>query len=153
MDYYQLSLALVGPDRALYRTFYYNAAYDKNHSPDKAKTQQSFLDSLDRTPFLELRLGRLVPHPTDGFTEKGVEVLLASDLIYQTFRGPFDTAIVLTENAEMAGPMEQVKNFGKHVELAHFLDSQPRDLVQAADVRIPLDSVLSQYAAKIFPAS
>ena len=29
VDYYQLSLALAGPDRQLVHTYYYNVAYDK----------------------------------------------------------------------------------------------------------------------------
>lgn len=153
VDYYQLSLALAGPDRQLYRTFYYNASYDKNHFPDKAKTQMTFLDSLDRTPFLELRLGRLVPNPTTGATEKGVDVLMASDMVYQAFRGYFDTAVVVTENSDFTDVIEQVKNAGKHVEIANFTDGQTRDLIRAVDTWIPLDQVLTQYAAKIFPAS
>jgi len=60
VDYYQLSLALTGDSRKLVRTYYYNATFDTNHFSDKAKSQQSFFDSLDRTPYLELRLGRII---------------------------------------------------------------------------------------------
>jgi uncharacterized LabA/DUF88 family protein len=151
VDYYQLSLALAGPDRHLIRTYYYNVAYDKNQFPDKAKTQMSFLDSLDRTPYLELRLGRLVSTFDGNVQERGMDVLFASDLVYYAARKAFDTAIVVTEDAVYASVLEEVKELGQHVEIATFQDSQNRELIRIADLRIPLDSVIDKYSSKIFP--
>jgi len=152
VDYYQLSLALAGPDRKLVRTYYYNVAYDKNQFPDKAKTQMSFLDSLDRTPYLELRLGRLVPSFDGNVQERGMDVLIASDMVYYAARKAFDTAIVVTEDAVYASVLEEVKELGRHIEIATFQDSQSRDLIRASDLRIPLDTVLDQFSTKIFPS-
>jgi uncharacterized LabA/DUF88 family protein len=152
VDYYQLSLALAGPDRQLVRTYYYNVAYDKNQFPEKAKNQMSFLDSLDRTPFLELRLGRLVSTFEGNVQERGMDVLLASDLVYYAGRKAFDTAIVVTEDNDYFPALERVKELGCHVEIATFNDNQSRELIRVADLRITLDSVLDRYSAKIFPA-
>ena len=151
VDYYQLSLALAGPDRQLVRTYYYNVAYDKNQFPDKAKTQMSFLDSLDRTPYLELRLGRLVSTLDGNVQERGMDVLIASDLVYYAARKAFDTAIVVTEDADYSPVLEKVKELGRHVEIATFQDSQSRELIRLADLRIPLDSVLDKFSSNIFP--
>ena len=151
VDYYQLSLALAGPDRHLIRTYYYNVAYDKTQFPDKAKTQMSFLDSLDRTPYLELRLGRLVSTFDGNVQERGMDVLIASDLVYYAARKAFDTAIVVTEDAVYASVLEEVKELGKHVEIATFQDSQSRELIRVADLRISLDTVLDKFSSKIFP--
>ena len=152
VDYHQLSLALVGPDRQLVRTYYYNVAYDKNLFPDKAKSQMAFLDSLDRTPYLELRLGRLFPAADGGVQERGVDVLMAADLVYYAARTAFDTAIVVTEDGDFCPPLENVKSLGRHVEIATFLDSQSRDLIRVADLYVPLDTVVDKYASKIFPS-
>jgi uncharacterized LabA/DUF88 family protein len=152
VDYYQLSLALAGPDRKLVRTYYYNVAYDKNQFPDKAKTQMSFLDSLDRTPYLELRLGRLVPSFDGNVQERGMDVLIASDMVYYAARKAFDTAIVVTEDAVYSSVLEEVKELGRHIEIATFQDSQSRELIRASDLRIPLDTVLDQFSTKIFPS-
>ena len=152
VDYYQLSLALAGPDRKLIRTYYYNVAYDKNQFPDKAKTQISFLDSLDRTPYLDLRLGRLVSTFDGNVQERGMDVLFAADLVYYAARKTFDTAIVVTEDGDYTPALEWVKELGKHVEIATFQDSQNRDLIRVADLRISLDSVIDKYSSKIFPA-
>ncbi len=152
VDYYQLSLALTGPDRQLVRTYYYNVAYDKTQFPDKAKTQMSFLDSLDRTPYLELRLGRLVSTFDGNVQERGMDVLFASDMAYYAARKAFDTAIVVTEDAVYASVLEEVKELGRHIEIATFKDSQSRELIRASDLRIPLDTVLDQFSTKIFPS-
>ena len=151
VDYHQLSLGLTGPDRQLVRTFYYNVAYDRNLYPDKAKAQQSFLDSLDRTPYLELRLGRLVPLPDGSVQERGVDILMASEMVYYAARGLYDTAVVVTEDGDYSASLDRVKELGKHVEIAAFQDGQTKELIRTADVRIPLDAVLNQYAGKIFP--
>ena len=151
VDYYQLSQALVGPDRQLVRTYYYNVAYDRNLFPEKAKNQMSFLDSLDRTPYLDLRLGRLIPTSDGGFQERGVDILMAADMLYYAARKVYDTAIVVTEDGDFFPLLENVKGLGAHVEIAAFLDSPSRDLLRAADVFIPLDAVLDKNGAKIFP--
>ncbi len=151
VDYHQFSLALAGPDRELVRTFYYNVAYDKNLNPDQAQAQQPFLDSLDKTPLLELRLGRIVPFHDGGMQERGVDVMLASDMVYQASQNLFDTAIVVTEDQDFAIVLNYTKEFGKHVEIASFQDGQGRELMRAADFRIPLDAVLNKFADKIFP--
>ncbi len=151
VDYHQLSLALAGPDRELVRTFYYNVAYDKNAFPEKAKSQMSFLDSLDRTPYLELRLGRLVPTADGSVQERGVDVLLASDLVYYAARKIFDTAIVVTEDGDFSPVLDRVKDLGRCVEIAAFNDSQNIQLIRAADLRVSIDDVLDKYSSKIFP--
>lgn len=152
MDYFELSKALAGPDRRLIRAYYFNSAYDPVSHPEQWKIQQPFLDSLCRTPYLELRLGKLVPQKEAGFKEKGTAVLLASDLIYLAARGIYDIAVVFTENTDFISVINQVREIGKNVELCLFPDSQPRELTQAADVVVPLDKVLEMFGRKIFPA-
>ncbi len=152
VDYYQLSSALVGPERKLQRAYYYNVAYDQKNFPDKAKAQLPFLDSLDRTPFLEVRLGRMVHnHDKSSYHEKGVEVLLSSEMVFYAARNLYDTAILVTEDDDYSPVMELVKQTGKHVEIALFPDVQPRELIRFADKVIDLDMVLLQHASKIFP--
>lgn len=151
VDYYQFSLALAGKDRKLVRTFYYNATFDSTHFSDKAKSQQSFFDSLDRTPYLELRLGRIIQNREGHRMEKGVDVRMAGDMVYYAARDFYDTAIVVTEDQDFAPAMGLVKDLGKHVELAAFPDAQNREMVRAADRVLALDEVVNGSAALIFP--
>jgi uncharacterized LabA/DUF88 family protein len=151
VDYHQLSLALTHPDRTLIRTYYYNAVFDINAFPDKAKNQQSFLDSLDRTPYLDLRLGRIVQNREGHRMEKGVDVRMASDMVYYAARDFYDIAVVLTEDQDFAPALALVKEMGKHIELAIFPDAQNREMVRVSDKLINLAEVVDANSEKIFP--
>jgi len=150
VDYNQLSIALCGEQRRLVRTYYYNGAYDPGQSPDKARIQRPFFDSLEKTPLLELRLGRLVVNREGVAQEKGVGIKLAADLVYYAAQDQFDTAIVVTESQEFAPVIQLVKELGRGVELALFQDAQPRELVKAADRVLSLDEILNRNSGKIF---
>jgi uncharacterized LabA/DUF88 family protein len=153
VDYYQLSLALTGENRKLIRTYYYNAVFDTNHFSDKAKSQQSFFDSLDRTPYLELRLGRIIQNREGNRMEKGVDVLMAGDMVYYAARNFYDTAVVVTEDQDFSPAMNLVKDLGKQVELAVFPDAQSREMIRAADKIVNLEEIVNSQAAHIFPPS
>ena len=153
MDYHELSQALAGPDRLLIRTYYFNSSYDPLLSPEQWKSQQPFLDSLNRTPYLELRMGKLIQLKEGGFKEKGTDILLASDLIYYAARNIYDTAVVITEEADFAVALNHAKELGPHVELGLFPDVQPKELIQAADRIIPLAEVVEKLGSKIFPVT
>ncbi len=153
VDYYQFSLALAGAGRKLVRTYYYNAVFDSTHFSDKAKSQQSFFDSLDRTPYLELRLGRIIQNREGHRMEKGVDVRMAADMVYYAARDFYDTAIVVTEDQDFAPPIGLVKELGKHVELAVFPDAQSREMIRVADKILNLEEVVHSQANHIFPPS
>ncbi len=151
VDYYQFSLALVGEKRRLIRTYYYNAGFDSAHFSEKAKSQQSFFDSLDRTPYLELRLGRIIQNREGHRMEKGVDVRMASDMVYYAARDFYDTAIVVTEDQDFSPAIALVKELGKHVELAIFPDAQSREMVRATDKVVNLEEIVNQHASHVFP--
>ena len=153
VDYYQFSLAMAGSSRKLIRTYYYNAVFDSTHFSDKAKSQQSFFDSLDRTPYLELRLGRIIQNREGHRMEKGVDVRMAADMVYYAARDFYDTAIVVTEDQDFAPPMSLVKELGKHVELAVFPDAQSREMIRVADKILNLEEIVHAHASHIFPPS
>lgn len=72
-------------------------------------------------------------------------------MVYYAARKAFDTAIVVTEDGVYASVLDEVKELGRHVEIATFQDNQSRELIQVADLRIPLDTVMNQFSSKIFP--
>ena len=151
VDYYQFSLALAGERRKLMRTYYYNAVFDATHFSDKAKSQQSFFDSLDRTPYLELRLGRIIQNREGHRMEKGVDVRMAADMVYYAARDFYDTAIVVTEDQDFVPPISLVKELGKHVELALFPDAQSREMIRVADKVLNLEEIINAHTAQVFP--
>ena len=67
--------------RRLFRTYYYNVLQDQIQRPDGYREQQEFLDTLRKTPYLEVRLGGI--KITQGIpVEKGIDIMLATDLLY-----------------------------------------------------------------------
>lgn len=124
--------------RSLFRTYYYNVLQDPVQRPDGSREQQEFLDILRKTPYLEVRLGgtktsQRVP------VEKGIDVMLATDLLYFAWNGFYDVAVLVSGDADFAYALQAVKNMGKHVEVAYFEGGISKDLLDVADNRHFLD--------------
>ncbi len=109
-------------NRKLIRIYYYNAPHKKEIDEEKYKSQQKFFSLLERTPYLELKLGRLEPRG-DTFIEKGVDILLAVDMLKYAYDDLYDTAILVSGDGDFAAAVNAVKDRGKHVEHAYFKDA------------------------------
>jgi len=138
LDFTQFVARLCG-DRCLFRTYYYNALQDVSVRPDAFKEQQEFLDTLRKTPYLEVRLGT-IKTAQGTQVEKGVDIMLGTDLLYFAWKDLYDTAIVVSGDADFAYALQTVKNMGKHVEVAYFEGATARELLAVADVRHQLDN-------------
>ena len=101
--------------RRLFRIYYYNVLQEPSQYPDSYREQQDFLEALRKTPYLEIRLGST--KKAQG-VEKGVDVMIATDLLYFAWSGFYDVAILVSGDADFAYAVQAVKNMGKHVEVA-----------------------------------
>jgi len=142
IDFQKFAVKLVGT-RHLLRTYYYTAAVDQFKGLERYKEQQKFFYNLHRTPYLELRLGRLVTHG-DEELEKGVDVRLAIDMLKLAWANAYNTAILVSHDGDFADAVLAVKEMGKHVECAGFthpnLSNRIADrLLQVTDKAIALD--------------
>ena len=124
--------------RRLFRTYYYNVLQDSTQRPEGYRDQQDFLDVLRKTPYLETRLG--TTKLAQGIpVEKGIDIMLATDLLYFAWNDFYDVAVVVSGDADFAYALQAVKNMGKHVEVAYFESGISKDLLDAADNRHLLD--------------
>ncbi len=124
--------------RRLFRTYYYNVLQSSAQRPDSYRDQQDFLDILRKTPYLEVRLGSTkmvqgVP------VEKGIDIMLATDLLYFAWNDFYDVAVLVSGDADFAYALQAVKNMGKHVEVAYFESGASKDLLNIADNRHTLN--------------
>ncbi|TET25736.1 MAG: NYN domain-containing protein [Dehalococcoidia bacterium] len=124
--------------RRQFRTYYYNVLRDPNQRPESYREQQEFLDILRKTPYLEVRLGSTklaqgVP------VEKGIDIMLATDLLYFAWNDFYDVAVLVSGDSDFAYALQAVKNMGKHVEVAYFESGASKDLLSVADNRHLLD--------------
>ncbi len=124
--------------RPLFRTYYYNVLQEPAKRSDTSKVQQDFLDILLKTPYLEVRLGGT--KVAQGVSvEKGIDIMLATDLLYFAWNNFYDVAILVSGDSDFAYAFQAVKNMGKHVEVAYFENIVSRDLLETADYRHLLD--------------
>jgi len=124
--------------RPLFRTYYYNVLQDPTQRPEGHREQQEFLDTLRKTPYLEIRLGSTkllqgVP------VEKGIDIMLATDLLHFGWNDLYDVAVLVSGDGDFAYALQAVKNMGKHVEVAYFESNISRNLLEVADNRHQLD--------------
>ena len=141
IDFAKFYQQLAG-QRKLIRTYYYNATLPQTPDPkDRLKyaSQQKFLDSLSRIPYLELRLGRL-EHRPGGLVEKGVDIKIAVDMLRLAHNNAYDTAILVSGDGDFADAVQAVKDMGKHVENACLKTGQSFHLKQACDRFILIDA-------------
>jgi len=124
--------------RQLFRIYYYNVQQDPAQRPDGYREQQEFLDILNKTPYLEVRLGGT--KMAQGIpVEKGIDIMLATDLLDFAWNDFYDVAILVSGDSDFAYALQAVKNLGKHVEVAYFEGGVSQDLLNVADTRHLLD--------------
>jgi uncharacterized LabA/DUF88 family protein len=123
-------------DRRLFRIYYYNVLQDPAQYPESHKEQHEFLEVLHKTPYLEIRLGG---QKWGGGVEKGIDVMIATDLLYFAWSDFYDVAILVSGDADFAYAVQAVKNMGKHVEVAYFENAISKELLDIADNRHQLD--------------
>ena len=120
--------------RRLFRTYYYNVLQDPTQRPDAHREQQEFFDTLRNTPYLEIRLGST--KLAQGIpVEKGIDIMLATDLLYFAWNNFYDVAILVSGDSDFAYALQAIKNMGKHVEVAFFKSGAYKDLLSVADDR------------------
>lgn len=137
LNFAEFATKLCG-SRRLFRTYYYNVLQDPTLRPDGYREQQEFLDVLRRTPYLEVRLGTIKLSQGTAI-EKGIDIMLATDLLYFAWNNFYDVAVLVSGDADFAYALQAVKNMGKHVEVAYFEGSISKDLLSVADNRHLLD--------------
>ena len=138
LDFELLAYKLAG-GRPLFRTYYYNIGQDAERKPDQFKDQQKFLASLYAVPRMELHLGTQKMRG-DQYVEKGVDIMLATDLLRYAWEDMYDVAILVSGDADFTYAVTTVKSLGKHVEIAAFPSNLAWELANAADDRHFLDN-------------
>ncbi|MDA1188995.1 MAG: NYN domain-containing protein [Chloroflexi bacterium] len=121
--------------RELHRVYYYNVQRDAERNPQAYQDQQKFFSALYNTPYLEVRLGTSKQRG-DITVEKGVDIMLATDLLQMAWNNLYDVGILVSGDGDFSYAVQQVKNTGKHMEVAAFPSNLAWELSQIADNRI-----------------
>ncbi len=129
--------AKLGNGRSVLRTYYYNIRQDRTYNPQASAEQEKFLTALFDTPYFEVRLG---VHRRQGETmvEKGVDVMMATDIVVGAFWDVFETAIVVSGDGDFYPAMQAAKDLGKHIEVVAFDSNLSPEARRVADTTILL---------------
>jgi len=133
--------------RKLIRTYYYNVPVNRADGEERYRRQQGFFAKLHGTPYMEVKLGRLVRRGST-MIEKGVDVKLAVDMLNMAFTNIYDTAIVVSGDGDFDSAIYGAKNMGKHVENAYFSSGHSDQLKKACDKFILLDELVKDCFVK-----
>ncbi len=123
--------------RDLRRVYYYNIRQEAFEDRSNASDQDKFLASLYDTPHLEVKLG-IWKQRGSTMVEKGVDVMLATDLVTRAYRDYYDTAIIVSGDADFYPALQAAKDVGKQVEVAAFETNISAEAARVADLHIKL---------------
>lgn len=155
IDYGKMAVAIC--DRfgyVLLRCVYFNCLPYLSPSPTAEEQEahgkkQAFFDRLSRLDRFQVKLGRLAYRGVDEKTgkpvleQKQVDVLLASEMVYNAARRSVDAIVLLSGDGDFVPAVELVKREGLTLALAHGprsgVDTVHDSLWNAADVRMPVD--------------
>ncbi len=138
LDYKKFAEKLCG-DRELIRTYYYNIRQESPDNPKLAESQDRFLNALYETDYLEVKLG-IWKQRGDTMVEKGVDVMIAADLISHAYEDHYDTAILVSGDADFYPALQVVKDTGKQVEVAAFDSNLSQEAARFSDVLIKFNN-------------
>lgn len=120
LDFLKLSNELCSDSERL-RTYYYHCMpYQSNPPTPEEKSRYSnadkFIYSLKQKPRFEIRLGRL-QKIGDDFSQKGVDVMLAVDLVKMSWDKQIQKAIVIASDSDFVYAVQAAKDAGILTEL------------------------------------
>jgi uncharacterized LabA/DUF88 family protein len=147
VDFVKLAAALTGENRRHIHTFYYNTPLirPRRDHPDfaamdeRCRSQQRFFNALRFVPNLTFRPGRFQRLPGGGQVEKGVDVMLAVDLLSLAYKDRYDVAILVSSDADYKHAMEAAKlDAGRVVELHQVESAKAYDLITACSSYHPI---------------
>lgn len=137
LNFTEFAAKLCG-QRQLFRIYYFNVLQDPARNPEGHREQQEFLDTLRKTPYMELRLG--TTKMASGIpVERGIDIMIATDLLYFAWNDSYDVAILVSGDSDFTYAIQTVKNMGKHAEVAYFQSGGSRELANVADKSHLLD--------------
>ncbi|RMA96992.1 LabA-like NYN domain-containing protein [Hydrogenothermus marinus] len=145
IDYRKL-VNFLAKDRWLLRAYFYTGI-PQGDFPEEMKKQwkkqKSFLNELKNIG-IKVRTMPLKKTP-EGFIEKGVDILLATDMLSLAFRDAYDTAILVSGDSDYIPVVEEIQQLGKRVENVSFKKTSSYELRNVCDKYMILDKYIDLF--------
>jgi len=118
----------------LIRVYYYDAIVDKAHSD--YDTQRKYFDHIGDQQAYTVRLGEVVQSSKKGLRQKGVDVLMAIDVLSKAYENQYDAGVFLMGDRDFQPLIEAVKHTGKKTVGVYNIRSCADDLARSFDMRL-----------------
>lgn len=125
---------------ALRRVVYVTASPIQSHGHERYDRWRKFEAMIRRQERVELKLGRL-EGPSGRVYEKGVDILVAIELLAGAFKDQYDVAIVVSGDGDFADVAREVRGTGKLIFNAFFEAEKSYELAKAANGFLRLDNI------------
>lgn len=135
-DYERFSHALAGSRQVVSRMYYIGAIREERgnkRSRTLMANQQRLLSRLQERGW-KVRLGHMLK-TDDAYHEKGVDVLMAVDLLAGAYEDAYDTAALLSSDTDLIPVLDAVRARGKRVEYIGFSHKPSYGLIKHSDLR------------------
>jgi len=139
VDYYKFACKLCIPPRRLIRVYVYTGTYDQMREPDKYASQMRFINRVQQMPFVTLKTRPLI-FRRGGYIQKGVDTLIATDMVSMAFLNHYDISILVSGDGDLAPAVDAVKDAGKQIIAAMFTRSRSNAVACSADQEVRLDA-------------
>lgn len=160
LNYYnlgsKLALTAVGSTPNLIRIYYYDALAsmkdaEKIQEPEERrrveerikeliKEQEKYFERISKQEFVTIRQGRLVVANKETPRQKGVDILMAIDMLAAAYENHYDWAVLVAGDSDFLELVKKVKYMGVNIMGFYFKDHVAKELVNEFDRRNELDS-------------
>jgi len=149
-DYEKLTEYLIGKRSSVLRKYYIGAIREEHNNPKSKELmvgQQKLLGKLQKQHW-QIGLGHMLK--TDDYHEKGVDVLMAVDLLIGAYEDKYDTVVLVSSDTDLIPAIDKVRLMGKKVEYVGFSHKPSYAMIANSDVRrLLIKEELEKYFDKI----
>jgi len=134
-DYKKFSEFLARGREVVLKKYYIGAIREEPGNLKSRKlmaNQQKLISNLQKSGF-EIGFGHMLK--TDRYHEKGVDVLMAVDLLIGAYEDLFDTAVLVTSDTDLIPAIDKVREKGKKIEYVGFSHKPSYALIAHSDIR------------------
>lgn len=140
IDFGKFTELLTGERKLVRINIYLSTLNPQKESPKKIQNDERFRSVLYDIPFMTVKTRPLRYKPDNTPYEKGIDILLATDMLSQAYVNGYDSMILVSGDGDYAPVLEEIKKMGKRVENAFFKSIRSDALRQVCDVFISLDA-------------
>lgn len=118
------------------KRYYIGAVREEQNNPqskEMMRNQQKLFSKLKKQKW-DIGLGQLLK-TQDGYHEKGVDVLMAVDLLIGAYENLYDTAIVISSDTDLIPALAKIRAMKKRIEYIGFSHKPSHALIAHSHVR------------------